>query len=126
MTFIGGIDYDDIHKYYAMADVFMISTLEDNWSLVVPEAMACGLPVMCSQYNGCWPELVTKQNGWVFDPLDPAGTSACLNTCLAARQQWPDMGWKSWEIVSRHTPEHAARAILEACRIALKRGNGGF
>lgn len=43
-------------------------TIEDNWSLVIPEAMACGLPVATSIYNGCYPELVKKDiNGYVFD-----------------------------------------------------------
>jgi len=121
VTFAGGIDYDDIHKYYGLADVFVISTLEDNWSLVVPEAMACGLPIMCSKYNGCWPELVTPENGWVFNPLSVSDTVTCLEKCLAARHKLSEMGKKSLDIVSRHTPEHAARAILEACRIAVRR-----
>jgi len=65
--FVGGVDYDRIADYYASAEVFVIPTLEDNWSLVVPEAMACGLPILCSVYNGCWPELVhDKVNGWFF------------------------------------------------------------
>lgn len=67
---LGMVDYDIIYKYYAIADVFIIPTLEDNWSLVVPEAMACGLPVACSIYNGCYPELVKEGvNGKLFDPL---------------------------------------------------------
>ena len=46
-------------------------TIEDNWSLVVPEAMACGLPVATSIYNGCYPELVNKNlNGMVFDTFN--------------------------------------------------------
>lgn len=68
--FSGAINYSDIYKYYAVADVFVIPTLEDNWSLVVPEAMACGLPIACSIYNGCYPELVREGiNGKLFDPL---------------------------------------------------------
>lgn len=60
-----------VHKYYGVSDVFVIPTLEDNWSLVVPEAMACRLPIACSIYNGCHPELVRKDyNGITFDPLN--------------------------------------------------------
>jgi glycosyltransferase involved in cell wall biosynthesis len=45
-------------------------TLEDNWSLVIPEAMACGLPVATTYYNGCYPELIQEgKNGFVFDSL---------------------------------------------------------
>ena len=70
IIFTGAIDYDSIYKYYAIADVFVMPTLEDNWSLVVPEAMACGLPIACSIYNGCYPELVhSGVNGVLFDPL---------------------------------------------------------
>lgn len=38
MKFIGRMEYDNIYKYYAIADVFLMPTLEDNWCLVVPEA----------------------------------------------------------------------------------------
>lgn len=68
--FQGGVDYDQIYKYYAASDVFVMPTLEDNWSLVVPEAMACGLPVATTFYNGCYPELISEgENGFVFDSL---------------------------------------------------------
>lgn len=64
----GRVNYLDIHKYYAVADVFILPTIEDNWSLVIPEAMSCGLPVSTSIYNGCHPELVKKDvNGITFD-----------------------------------------------------------
>ena len=64
----GRVDYDDVYKYYAIADVFVLPTIEDNWSLVIPEAMACGLPIATSIYNGCYPELVKKDiNGITFD-----------------------------------------------------------
>lgn len=67
----GRVNYQDVHKYYAIADVFILPTLTDNWSLVIPEAMSCGLPVSTSIYNGCYPELVHKdENGFVFDTLN--------------------------------------------------------
>lgn len=66
----GRINYNSVYKYYAISDVFILPTLTDNWSLVIPEAMACGLPVSTSIYNGCYPELVKKDiNGITFDTL---------------------------------------------------------
>lgn len=63
--------YEDVYKYYAIADVFILPTLQDNWSLVIPEAMSCGLPVSTSIYNGCYPELVKEgENGYVFDTFN--------------------------------------------------------
>lgn len=64
----GRVSYNSVFKYYAIADVFILPTIEDNWSLVIPEAMACGLPVATSIYNGCHSELVKKGvNGITFD-----------------------------------------------------------
>ena len=118
--FAGPIDYDQLPAFYAVADAFVIPTLEDNWSLVVPEAMACGLPVLCSKYNGCWPELVRDElNGWVFDPVDPQDTVRCLERCLRQAHRLPSMGSASEGLVRNYTPRRAAESIIEACRIAV-------
>lgn len=118
--FPGSIDYDDIAQYYAAADVFVMPTLEDNWSLVVPEAMVCGLPVLCSKYNGCYPELVRSgENGWVFDPLNEQETFQALKRCIEKNARLKQMGQRSKEIVSAYSPRSAAKAILDACKIAM-------
>jgi glycosyltransferase involved in cell wall biosynthesis len=119
VRFTGEIDYDVLPLYYRCGDVFIMPTLEDNWALVVPEAMACGLPVICSKYNGCWPELVRPENGWVFDPLDVSDTANALQICLTKHRSLQTMGEASANIVNQHTAAHAAQAITEACDIAV-------
>lgn len=122
VVFTGPIDYSRIADYYAAADVLLSPTLEDNWSLVVPEGMSTGLPVMCSVYNGCYPELVIEGcNGWRYDPLDESSALDALRRVRADRDRLPEMGRESEAIVRRHTPAHAAQAILDACQIALQR-----
>jgi glycosyltransferase involved in cell wall biosynthesis len=121
VRFIGHVNYDHMASHYAAADVFVMPTLEDNWSLVVPEAMACGLPVLTSLYNGCWPELVhAGDNGWVFDALDPEDMLKCLERCVTCQSELRNMGQRSRDIVSHFTPRHAAASILKACEIALR------
>lgn len=120
--FTGSVDYDRIHKYYAGADAFLIPTLEDNWSLVVPEAMASGLPILCSKYNGCWPELVQEgRNGWVFDPIDTSDTLRVLAAASKSKAELQRMGLSSREIVANHTPKMAAESIFSACKVAIER-----
>ncbi len=115
--FVGAKPYDEIVKYYKAADLFIIPTLEDNWSLVVPEAMACGLPIASSIYNGCWPELVTADNGWTFDPLAPGSIKYVLQVIFSNRERLSAMGEISRKIVQTgHTPYHAAQAIYSACK----------
>ncbi len=116
VNFLGRIPYDDVGSFYAISDAFIIPTLEDNWSLVVPEAMACELPILSSQYNGCWPELVTKANGWVFDSRDRTAFAECLNAAWCKREIWKSMGKMSSNILSEHTPQRAAVTLFSACQ----------
>lgn len=116
----GGVDYDCIAKYYKAADCFILPTVEDNWSLVVPEAMACGLPIATSIYNGCYPELVTKNNGWVFDTYNQQSVIDTLQLIVENKSKLKKMGQVSKQIVNKHTAERAAKSIMEAIEIAQK------
>lgn len=112
---VSKVDYDQIVSYYAAADIFIIPTLEDNWSLVVPEAMSCGLPIICSKYNGCWPELVKPDNGWVFDPLNPLNFLETFEKAWTQSERWEEMGERSKEIVKEYSPEKIANEIFKGC-----------
>jgi len=101
--------------YYRSASVFVIPTLEDNWSLVVPEAMASGLPVLSSVYNGCYPEYVTEDNGWVFDPLNSMDFEEKLIKSYH-NSKLKQMGAKSREIISNYKPMDAADSIIKAIK----------
>ncbi|NGP75945.1 glycosyltransferase family 4 protein [Balneolaceae bacterium YR4-1] len=118
---LGRVNYSEVAKFYAAADIFIISTLEDNWSLVVPEAMSCSLPVLCSKYNGCWPELVKPQNGWVFDPLETDEFVHTLEVAWQNRDKWEEMGINSSEIIKNYTPEKVAESIYEACEKVVEK-----
>lgn len=110
IIFAGFVNYVDLPIYYKASDIFIIPTLQDNWSLVVPEAMACGLPIMSSIYNGCYPELVTKENGWIFDPLDKANMESTLSNSYKNINK--EMGIKSEEIVLNFSPKIIAGNIF--------------
>lgn len=119
----GQVNYDHLAPYMKTADIFIIPTLEDNWSLVVPEAMAAGLPIACSIYNGCHPELVQKRNGWTFNPLDIDSMATTLQDILLHRNELKQMGTESRRIIANHTPEHAAQALYGLCENVLRNTN---
>lgn len=110
---LGRVDYNEIYKFYAIADVFINPTIEDNWSLVIPEAMACGLPVATSIYNGCHAELVKKgENGITFDTFDQASLVHALD--YFHHQNLEDMGKKSIELEKKFDTEHCAYRVYNA------------
>ena len=120
IKFLGKIDYDDIHEYLSISDVMIMPTLEDNWSLVVPESMAAKLPIATTIYNGCYPELVKKQNGWVFDPLNQEEFEKVLLEIIKNEENLARMGEASWQIIKDHSPEEAAKSIYNSCNKAIE------
>ena len=53
---------------YSKHDIFIMPTLSDPWGLVVNEAMAAGLPIICSDKAGCSKDLVINGwNGYVYE-----------------------------------------------------------
>ena len=116
VVLVGKISYSNLPLYYSSSSVFVIPTLQDNWSLVVPEAMSCSLPVLCSVYNGCWPELVRDDNGWTFDPLDRHSTLEKLNESYRQRHAFDIMGKRSSELVEKFSPGNVAATIFSSCK----------
>jgi len=75
---------DALAAAYAASDLLVFASLGDPWGLVVNEAMACGLPVLCSRLAGCADDLIAPgETGWLCDPTDPAQFRAALARALA-------------------------------------------
>ncbi|WP_302285383.1 glycosyltransferase family 4 protein [Bacteroides clarus] len=110
---LGAVDYANIYRYYAIADVFILPTLQDNWSLVIPEAMACGLPVATSIYNGCHIELVHKgENGITFDTYKEETLIAALD--YFHHQDLKIMGENSIKLEKKFSTENCAQRVFKA------------
>ena len=67
----GFISQDQIPLYYALADVFVLLSIADPNPLVIFEALAAGLPIVCSSRAGNAVDfIVNGSNGYQVDPLD--------------------------------------------------------
>lgn len=75
---------------YTSADILVFPTIEDVWGLVANEAMLCGVPVICSKFAGCYPEIIPEEN--VFDPYDEAGFAEVLGRAISGQIKKPTPG----------------------------------
>jgi glycosyltransferase involved in cell wall biosynthesis len=120
--FEGRVDYLQIHKYYAVADVYIMPTIEDNWSLVIPEAMSCGLPVATSIYNGCHTDLIKDGvNGFVFDTFDQKSLIETLDKFHHVDLK--EFGKKSIEFEKKFDTAHCAQRLYNAIKEPLQKAN---
>jgi glycosyltransferase involved in cell wall biosynthesis len=71
VTFTGFVQPRDLPDYYALADALVFPTLGDPHGLVVEEAMAAGLPVICTEAAGdIHRRLPDGRAGYVVPPAD--------------------------------------------------------
>jgi glycosyltransferase involved in cell wall biosynthesis len=98
---------------YRSADVLVFPTNEDVWGLVANEAVLSGLPVLCSRYAGCAPELFDPE--CIFDPADEKEFMLALRRAVEGGLPCPDRSRlkSSFEVGSL-----IARAIEE--RVGVK------
>ncbi|MBL9124849.1 MAG: glycosyltransferase family 4 protein [Planctomycetaceae bacterium] len=128
VTLLGSVP--DAAPYYAACDVYVQPTFYDPCSLVVLEALAAGVPVITSRYNGAG-ELITPgvEGSIVQDPADVGELADALRWWCdpgrrerggrAARKLALEHGWERncREIVALYE-EIAARRATRARRAA--------
>jgi UDP-glucose:(heptosyl)LPS alpha-1,3-glucosyltransferase len=61
----------DVRPFYHEADFFVLPTRHDPCSLVVLEALACGLPVITTKQNGAADVITHGTHGYVLDRTAP-------------------------------------------------------
>jgi UDP-glucose:(heptosyl)LPS alpha-1,3-glucosyltransferase len=87
-TFLGAVD--DAAPYYAAADIYAQPTFYDPCSLVVLEALATGLPVITSRYNGAGELITPGQEGYILqDPGDADELEHFLHELLDPQKRYP-------------------------------------
>lgn len=111
--FAGFVDRDDLARYYGLAECLVLPTYTDTWGMVVNEAMACGLPVICTRVAGCAVELV-RHNGRLVEPGAPSELSAAMLEIGCDRDLRRGMSAESEVVIREYSPAAWASGIAQA------------
>ncbi len=109
---LGFVDDGDLPALYRNAALFAFPSLYEGFGLPVLEAMACGVPVVCSHASSL-PEVVGDA-ALLVDPLDTDGLAAAMARVLGDPDLRRQMTARGLEQASRFTWEKAARQLLTA------------
>ncbi len=101
LRFTGGLDPAGIAAAYRDATIFTLPSYHEGMPMVMLEAMAAGLPVICSNVNAI-PEVITDQvTGLLIDPGDREALATGLLELLRDRELQRRLG----EAARRHIRE---------------------
>jgi len=117
----GFLQREELAIFYALAEAFVFPTHSDPWGLVVNEAMACGLPVICSNAAGCAAELIAdRQNGRSVRVGDVSELASALSELARDPQARSRMGQASRTKIESYSPDACAGGIATAARLCAR------
>ena len=94
ILFVGGRKHHEIPFWMNSCDLFVLPSLSEGFPTVIPEAMACGKPVIASRVGGV-PEIISNSDvGILVNPKEPEILAVAILEMLEKK-------WKS-EYILRH------------------------
>ena len=109
VVLLGWIPFGDVPLIYQGCEAFVFPTLHEGFGLPVVEAMACGVPVICSRIE---PLLEVAGDAALFvDPRDPEDIGRAIVSLLrdpSARAELIEKGYRrarefTWDATARRT-----------------------
>ena len=112
----GAASQADLDQLYASADIFLMPSLFEGYGMVLTEAMARGLPIVCTT-GGAAAETVPDAAALKVPPGDAAAFGAALVTLIddaARRARMSDAAWVAAQMLP--TWDDTARIIADVIR----------
>ena len=111
--FAGFVHREELPAYYSLAECLMFPTHSDTWGMVVNEAMACGLPVICSRVAGCAADLV-RGNGRIVEERDVRQFAMAMQEIATDPDLRERMSRESRKLILEYSPRACAAGLAEA------------
>lgn len=119
VIFAGYKQPGELPRYYAAADVFAFPTLWEPFGIVVGEALASGLPVICSSFAGAADLVQEGKNGYILDPRDTQKFAAILSSLVMDDDLLKSLKQGALESIENFTVERSAEQFLKAIAFAM-------
>ena len=116
----GFLQQNQLLPYFAHASCFIHASMQEQWGLVVNEAMAAGLPVLVSNRCGCYEDLVVEGvTGFGFDPENLQQLTDLMIRMSSGIVDLHQMKQESLDHIQKFSPEHFGKGLVDAVEYAL-------
>lgn len=117
VIFTGKVPWDDIPKYYQMADLFATASNTETQGLTVIEAMAASIPVVCLDDEAFRMVVVDGLNGKLFK--NKRQYVKVITNLLKDEKERKKMGRQARISADEHSSKYFAERVLDVYRIAM-------
>jgi glycosyltransferase involved in cell wall biosynthesis len=121
VRFAGHTSAEELPTSYADADVFVLASTFEPFGVVVREAGAAALPIVCTRVAGAAGDVAVEgENALLVDPLDVSDIAAALRRLADDPPLRATLGARGREIEQRVASDGVA-AFARAAEIAAAR-----
>jgi len=117
VIFTGYVPDEDLPAIYSAADLFVFPSLYEGFGLPVLEAMACGVPVVCSNTSSL-PE-VAGDAALLVDPTDVRALAGAMEEVLTDEGKRKEMRERGLRQAAKFSWEKAAAMTLKVYQDVL-------
>ncbi|WP_251961378.1 glycosyltransferase family 4 protein [Salinibacter ruber] len=90
--FLGHKPQSELYKYYSQGSVFVMPSIEEGLAMVQPQAMACGLPLICTPNTGGEDLIREGKEGFIVPIRNVGALKERLLWCHENRENCRTMG----------------------------------
>jgi len=117
----GFVQPADLPEVFAEHGVFVLASRYEPWGVVVAEAAASGLPVVCTESVCSSLDLVRSRYNGVTVPTDDAASLARAFRWMHEHESLlPEMGDRARAFAAAYSPEMWAERLIAAVRSAME------
>ncbi|MFH1328061.1 MAG: MSMEG_0565 family glycosyltransferase [Candidatus Bathyarchaeota archaeon] len=121
VAYFEGVDSDVLSQFYAVADVFVLSSRLEGWGLSVMEAMSVGKPVIVTDTGSISEYVKNDFSGFLVPPGDTMALASKIKHVLRNRRLAERVGRRANQMVSKYSWEETARKTVRFYeRVLLK------
>ncbi|MFI3249004.1 MAG: glycosyltransferase family 4 protein [Rikenellaceae bacterium] len=114
--FLGFTSRDTLHSYISRCDIFALPSLAEGLALVTLEAMASGLPIICTTNTGVNDLIRDYQHGFVISPSKSDELRSRIDWYMENRSSIEPMGRRARELVKCYTWDNYSAKLMDAVR----------
>ena len=114
IDYLGFKEIEEMPEVFGQADVLVCPSRYDGWGMVVPEAMAAGMPVIATRDTGAALEMVSPEvDGWLIESGSVDVLARTIKDAIDSRDSIPSMSEKARKAASSYDAEAGAQHLDE-------------
>jgi glycosyltransferase involved in cell wall biosynthesis len=115
-----GFPHTELYKHFSQGSVYVLPSIQEGMAMVQAEAMACGLPLICSTNTGGEDLIRDGIDGFVVPVRDVEALKEKILYLYEHENERREMGRNALQRVKEFTWDRYGERVVEAYRRTLK------